>query len=265
MRQRAAFWIVCGLAMMVSGPVVHAQSIYATLVGVVTDESGAVVPGASVTVTNVNTQAARLATSDEVGAFRVPNLDAGDYEVKISLQGLSDATRQVTILARQTVRVDMRLAIAGATEQVQVTATRPVIETDSATIDSSVSGEKIAKLAQNFRATNNTSPIVVATLAQGVQQDRSGAISISGALPFMTSFSIDGISSQRTRGGGTSRELFPSVESIEEFKVSSASNNAEFMQVTDITTTSRSGTNSLHGSAFWFFQDSKMEYAKMVT
>ena len=265
MRQRAAFWIVCGLAMMVSGPVVHAQSIYATLVGVVTDESGAVVPGASVTVTNVNTQAARFATSDEVGAFRVPNLDAGDYEVRITLQGFSEATRQVTILARQTVRVDMRLVIAGATEQVQVTATRPVIETDSATIDSSVSGEQIAKLAQNFRATNNTSPIVVATLAQGVQQDRSGAISISGALPFMTSFSIDGISSQRTRGGCPSRELFPSVESIEEFKVSSASNNAEFMQVTDITTTSRSGTNSLHGSAFWFFQDSKMDGVTQFT
>jgi hypothetical protein len=82
-------------------------------------------------------------------------------------------------------------------------------------------------------ALNNTSPIVVATLAQGVQQDRSGQISVAGTLPFMTSFSVDGISTQRTRGGGASRELFPSVESIEEFKVSAANDNAEFMQVTD--------------------------------
>ena len=116
-----------------------------------------------------------------------------------------------------------------------------MIETERATIESSISGGDISKLALNFRATNNTSPIVVATLAQGVQQDRGGQISLAGALPFMTSFSVDGISTQRVRYGGPSRELFPSVESIEEFKVTTANNNAEFMQVTDITTTSRSG------------------------
>ena len=81
----------------------------------------------------------------------------------------------------------------------------------------------------------------------------------------MTSFSIDGISSQRTRGGGPSRELFPSVESIEEFKVAAASNNAEFMQVTDLTTTSRSGTNTLHAAGFWFFQDSKFDGVSQFT
>ena len=121
-----------------------------------------------------------------------------------------------------------------------------------------MSGDDIAKLALNFRATNNTSPIVVATLAQGVQQDRGGDISVAGALPFMTSFSVDGISTQRVRYGGPSRELFPSVESIEEFKVATASNSAEFMQVTDLTTTTRSGTNQFHGTAFWFNQDSAL-------
>src|SRR5262249_6627698 len=154
------------------------------------------------------------------GAFQIPNLDAGDYTVKVTLQGFADASRQVALLARQTVRTDIQLAPAGTAERVDVVAQSPVIETDSAAVGAATSGAQLAKLALNFRATNNTSPIVVATLAQGVQQDRSGQISIAGALPFMTSFSIDGISSQRTRGGGPSRELFPSVESIEEFKVS---------------------------------------------
>ena len=125
----------------------------------------------------------------------------------------------MTLLARQVVRVDVQMQIAGAAESVEVTAVTPVIETERATIDSSRSGDDIAKLALNFRATNNTSPIVVATLAQGVQQDRTGDISVAGALPFMTSFSVDGISTQRVRFGGPSKELFPSVESIEEFKV----------------------------------------------
>ena len=81
----------------------------------------------------------------------------------------------------------------------------------------------------------------------------------------MTSFSVDGISSQRTRFGGPSRELFPSVESIEEFKVTTAGNNAEFMQETDLTTITKSGSNQLHGTAFWFFQDSAMTAATRFT
>ena len=81
---------------------------------------------------------------------------------------------------------------------------------------------------------------------------------MAGNLPFMTSFSIDGIASHSSRGGGPAREMFPSVESIEEFKVSSANNNAEFMQVTDVTTTSKSGTNQFHGTGFWFINDSAL-------
>jgi len=170
----------------------------------------------------------------------------------------------VELLARQTVRADVQLNVAGA-ERVLVTAVRPVIETERATIDSSRSGEDISRLALNFRATNKTSPIVVATLSQGVQQDRNGDISVAGALPFMTSFSVDGISTQRVRYGGPSRDLFPSVESIEEFKVASAGNSAEFMQVTDLTTTTRSGSNQLHGTAFWFNQNSALSATSRFT
>ena len=147
----------------------------------------------------------------------------------------------------------------------EVVAVSPCDRDRAATIESSKSGDDIAKLALNFRATNNTSPIVVATLSQGVQQDRDGSISVAGALPFATSFSVDGISTQRIRYGGPSRELFPSVESIEEFKVAAANNTAEFMQVTDLTTTTKSGTNQFHGTGFWFFQDSALAAATRFT
>ena len=147
----------------------------------------------------------------------------------MSLGGFADVVQQAVLLARQTVRINGQLALTGATEQVQVSA-QTIIETSSATIDNTRSGDDINRLALNFRATSSTSPIVVATLAAGVQQDR----------------------------GGAAREMFPSVESIEEFKVSSANNNAEFMQVTDITTTSKSGNNQLRGTAFWFINDSAL-------
>ena len=232
-----------------------AQSTYGSITGIVTDPTGAVVPGASVVVTNTRTQAERTTVSAGDGTYLLTNLDAGTYQVRVSLSGFADVVQQAVLLARQTARINGQLALAGATEQVRVSA-QSIIETSSATIDNSRSGDDINKLALNFRATSSTSPIVVATLAAGVQQDRGGAISVAGNLPFMTSFSIDGIASHSSRSGGAAREMFPSVESIEEFKVSSANNNAEFMQVTDITTTSKSGNNQLRGTAFWFLNDS---------
>src|SRR5262249_18036481 len=174
--------------------------------------------------------AQRVVTTDGVGSYQIPNLDAGDYLVEVALAGFSSNSRQITLLARQTARADAQLAPAGQAEQVLVTAERPVISTESGTIDTSMSADDIAKMALNFRATNNTSPIVMATFSSSVQQDRSGAIAVAGALPFMTSFSIDGISTQRTRGGGPSKELFPSVESIDEFNVRSTTTTPAFMQ-----------------------------------
>jgi Carboxypeptidase regulatory-like domain/TonB dependent receptor len=258
------FMMTC-LCLSLAAEDARGQSTLATLTGSVSDASAAVVPGATIAVTNLATGVERTVVTDAGGTFQIPNIDAGRYLVRVTLQGFQDDTREVEVLARQIVRVDVRLQIAGTAERVEVAGTQPVIETDRATIGHSRSGEDIDKLALNFRATDNTSPIVVATLAQGVQQDRSGAISMAGAMPFMTSFSVDGISSQRTRFGGPSRELFPSVESIEEFKVTTAGNNAEFMQETDLTTITKSGSNQLHGTAFWFFQDSAMTAATRFT
>jgi hypothetical protein len=234
-----------------------AQSTFATLTGTVTDSSNAVLPGVTVTVTNARTQSVRVVVTDGAGNYLLPNLDAGEYTIVASLVAFADQTRQIELLARQTVRVNLQMPIAGTKEQVEVVGSSAIIETERATIDNSKSGDDINRLALNFRATTSTSPLVVATLAPGVQQDSGGRISVAGNMPYMTSFSVDGVSVQNTRGGGPMRDLFPSVESIEEFKVTAAGNNAEYMQATDVTTTTKGGTNRLRGSAFWFNQHSK--------
>lgn len=251
--------MLVGVALMLSCvPAAYGQSTFGTITGTVVDPSGAVVPGATVTVTDTQTQAARSVIVGSDGTYLLTNLGAGTYRVVATLSGFNESAQEVVLLARQTLRVDSRLQLAGSREQVNVTATQSAIETSTATIQNSRSGDDISRLALNFRATSSTSPIVVATLAPGVQQDRGGGISIAGNLPFMTSFSIDGIASHSSRSGGAAREMFPSVESIAEFKVSSANNNAEFMQVTDVTTTSKSGNNQLRGTGFWFVNDSAL-------
>ncbi|MBK7601191.1 MAG: carboxypeptidase regulatory-like domain-containing protein [Acidobacteria bacterium] len=253
---RRMIWVCSLVALLIANnSIISAQSTFATVTGTVTDPTGAVIPGATIVITNKRTQVARTVVSDPEGNYLIANLDPGLYNVEMDVKGFAKATRSVDLLARQIVRIDVRMETATTTEKIEIVATS-AITTESPTIADSKSGREINELALNFRATTSPSPILVATLAPGVQQDRGGNISVAGGQPYTTSFSIDGISSQSVRGGGAARDLFPSVEGIAEFRVSSINNNAEFGQVSDITTISKSGSNDYHGTAFWFHQNS---------
>jgi hypothetical protein len=231
------------------------QSTYGSFVGTVTDSSGAVVSGAQVQAKEDTTGVTRSTVTDSRGDFNLVNLDAGIYSVTIAATGFETGDfHSVHLLARESVRLDTSLKVGGAQQQVEVTAASADIDADL-TVGDTKSGKQIDELALNFRASNATSPLIVANLAPLVQPDQSGNISIAGGLPNMTSFSLDGISTQNVRNGGPNADLFPSVESFGEFKVNTGSNNAEFGQVSDITVTSRSGTNDYHGSLFYFTQN----------
>ncbi|PYR03303.1 MAG: hypothetical protein DMF97_02300, partial [Acidobacteria bacterium] len=86
-----------------------AQSTFATLTGTVTDSSGAVLPGVTITLTNIGTEGTRSLVTDDVGNYLVPNLDAGGYRIVAALSGFAQQTRQTELLARQTVRADLQL------------------------------------------------------------------------------------------------------------------------------------------------------------
>jgi hypothetical protein len=234
---------------------VAAQSTFGSIAGSVTDPTGAVVTGAKIEVKNQDTRVLRTALTDATGEFRVINLDAGTYTVSVSAGNFATASvADVPLLAREAVRQDFQLKLASNPGETLEVRSDSVVVSEILTQSDSKSGENINQLALNFRATNTPSPIGVAVLTPGVQTDSGGQISLSGGLPNSTSFSIDGISTQSVRNGGANRDLFPSVESIGEFKVNTAGNTAEFSQPTDITVTSKSGANAFHGSGFWFLQ-----------
>ena len=186
------------------------QSTYATLFGVVTDPSGAIVSGAGVKIVNRGTGAERSLVTGPTGEFAAPNLDPAEYSVTFEKPGFAVVSRgPVTLLARDIVRLDVRLEVAANTHQtVDVIADAGVIQTEVPTIADSKSGRAINELALNFRATDNTSPLAVATLVPGVQKDRDGQISISGMQPYTASTSIDGVSTLSPRLGGPVADLF---------------------------------------------------------
>ena len=158
------------------------------------------------------------------------------------------------VLARQVLSLDAHLQAGSVTTSVEVNSLS--LLADDATVSHSLSSEDIDTLALNFRATDNTSPLYVATLTPGVQTDPNGNISVAGGFPYTTSYSIDGISTVNARFNGPSVNLFPSVEAISEFKVNTANNDAEFGQPSDITVTTKSGGNQFHGGLYEFFQNS---------
>ena len=265
---RASYYLLRGLAVLIvlfaaltQANFLRAQSIYGQISGTVSDPSGASVSKAKVVVTERNTKAVREVLTDSSGTFRVSNLDAGIYAVQITASGFADTEhKDVELLARQELRLDTVLTLASAAGQVVEVTESTAIINESNTISDSRTGQQISDLALNFRATDNPSPLNVAVLTPGVQQDDGAKanVSVAGGLPYFTSFSIDGINTTNVRFNGPNRDLFPSIEGIAEFKVNTANNNAEFGQPSDLTVTTRGGGNDYHGSIYDYYQNSAL-------
>jgi hypothetical protein len=230
------------------------QSTYGEFVGTVKDPSGSVVAGCKITVKNLGTSATRAALTDSSGSYTVVNLEPGNYEIVMEIQGFQKASySNLQLLARQTVRVDgsMALASQAQTVEVNVQAEAP-INTEVSNIAETKLGRELTDLpvALGSRASGSTSAFATLTTQPGVEIDNSGGISVAGAKPSMLSVSIDGISTMSPRNTAPIAELFPAFDGIAEIRVSEINNTAEYGGISDITTISRGGTNAYHGGVF---------------
>lgn len=233
-----------------------AQSTFGSILGTITDSSGAVTPHARVVVTNEGENTSRSTITDQLGNYEVLNLKAGVYTVSAEAAGFKSVkASQLDLTARQALRVDLRLELGQVTETVNVSAAAAVVTTDTATIASTFNTQQVLELPANYRGAGNTSPLRLLAFQPGIQSDNSYNFSLQGGLPSQTQISLDGISTVSVASNKPLGQLFPSAESIAEMKVQGVGNNAEFGQVGDITTTSRGGTNEFHGSAYDYLQN----------
>ncbi|HWC00625.1 MAG TPA: carboxypeptidase-like regulatory domain-containing protein, partial [Bryobacteraceae bacterium] len=197
-----------------------AQSTFGTILGTVTDGSGAVIPGAKVVITNQGENTSRSTLADHQGNYEALNLKAGTYRVTAEATGFkSFEVEGLSLIARQTMRVNVTLEVGAVTETVRVDALAPVITTDTQTIAASFDSQQVLHLPVNYRGAGTTSPLRILSYQPGVQSDNGYNFSVQGALPGQTEVSLDGISTIDVSGNHPLTELFPSAESISEMKV----------------------------------------------
>jgi len=248
------------LSLIFSPSAALAQSTFGSILGAVTDPSGALVPKATVKATNTDQNTSRIVTTSGNGDYEFVNTKPGHYAVEVSASGFQASTAtDLTLIARQVLRLDVRLQVGPSSTSLNVQATAGVITTDTQTIQSNLDSQALLSLPGNVRAGGSTSPYALIAVLPGVQPDDYGNFSIQGGIPSMSQFSVDGISTTCVCGNFPLPDAFPSMESIAEIKVQGAGNAAEFGEVGDVTTVSKSGTNELHGDLFWYHQNRALD------
>jgi outer membrane receptor protein involved in Fe transport len=242
----------------------QAQSAGGAIEGTVTDESGAVLPGATVTVRNQATGVSRETTTDGSGLYRAPLLPVGTYEVTAALSGFATTRRpNLTLTIGQTLPVDISLKVATTQEEVTVTAEAPILEASRTHQSSTVGERSVANLPVNGR---NFIDFVLTT--PGVSRDtRGGDISFAGQRGTLNSLVIDGADNNNTFFGqtlgrtGSGRAPYQfSQDAVQEFQVNRNAYSAEYGRAGGavINVVTKSGTNDFHGSAFEFFRDKSL-------
>ncbi len=245
-----------------------AQGSYrAQLRGVVSDASGALVRGATVTITDTGTNISSTAHTDEKGEYFFTGLRPSTYSVKVEASGFRAEEKTGVVLAvDQEASLNFTMTPAGVSEKVVVTMAAPLLDTESATLGTDITNEyvkDIPLLNRSFFGLTFLSGGVTEVAGSGTQDNYPAGTNFvsNGQRNATADVSIDGalISAPEQGEGATSNVYYePSVEIIQEFKVQNNSFSAEFGNNggTVVNMVLRSGTNSFHGSGWWFFQRS---------
>ena len=254
------FGFLLATVVLILGTQVVAQE--ATIVGTVTDPSGAAVPNASITITNNDTGVARTLPSNSDGQYVAPDLHIGHYTVRASASGFKVAEQKgITLNVGDRTRVDVKLQVGSAQEQVTVEANAVAVQTDSGEVSNVITGQQITQLATNGRSLYEL--FALAPGASSLQGARVGFTPVSGDSTVSINGERAGHNLQLIDGGenldrgGSSGSVMPSIDSIAEFRNMTSNYSAEYGLATasQISTVIKSGSKQLHAEAWEFFRN----------
>ncbi|HYM09212.1 MAG TPA: carboxypeptidase regulatory-like domain-containing protein [Bryobacterales bacterium] len=259
---KASFCVVGLLALSFAGAL-FAQSERGTITGTVLDPSGAVVPGARITVTNTATNVASQTVGTDSGDYTAANLPVGQYSIRVEKEGFKPAVVSgVTINAATTMRVNVTLEVGTSQQTVEVTAEAQQLQTSDAKTSVTITNKLVDELPLVVGGVLR-SPFDLAQLTPEAKNYGDQGFSIGGGQASSFGVTLDGVSAATTRALQTSWIAYnsPSVEAITEFTVDSNGFKAEFGHAAGgmMTFSSKSGTNEFHGSMYEFLRNNDFD------
>jgi hypothetical protein len=247
-----------------------AQAVSGTILGDVKDSTGAVVPGATITLTNTGTGQSKTVITDSKGEFSAPQMPTGTYNVIAEMSGFKKVSlANVRLGVDQKVRVDVKLELGAMTEAVEIQAEVPLVQTASSDLSATIESKTIETLplnGRNFVALTRTVPGVTRG-NPGSNIDGGGSLawrasasfSANGQRPRDNNYLLDGVDNNET--WLQTVVIFPSVDALDEFKLQTSTYSAEFGRSMGgvVNLQIKSGSNRFHGSAFEFLRNDRFD------
>ncbi len=239
-----------------------AQVARGTILGVVHDGTGAVIPGVTITITNQNTNQTRSIVTDETGSYTAELLPVGTYRVEAELPGFKKEIRgPIDLHVDQKARLDLTMQVGNVQEIVQVNAAAPLVQTEDASLASTMDHLKVVELPINGRDFAGLAYLIPGASAprSGSSLGGRGGFTIAGEVESANQLMLDGINNN---GGGT-HEISARVnlDAIQEFKVQTNTYGAQYGRFpgAQVDAVTKSGTNQLHGNLFYFGRNSALD------
>ena len=245
-----------------------AQVESGTIVGTITDPAGAIIPNAKVTLTNDATKFTRVATTNASGQYVAYSVPTGPYTITAEAPGFEKLVRSgIVLTAADTITADIKLPVGSVQQSVEVTAETPLVQEQTSVVSSLVSNQQMVEMPLNGRTFTS-----LLLLSPGAYAGSSGNLANSPyALRGSTNYSVNGSTAQNNSyliDGIVNRNLWlstlimvPTVDSIQEFRVLTSNYSAEYGAAAGAITVvqTKSGTNALHGSAYEFLRNDKLD------
>ncbi len=253
------------ILLLTFGSVASAQELTTgSLIGVVRDESGTVVPGASISVTNRATGAQRTVTSGETGDFSIPGLLPALYDIKVEKSGFrAYLVESLELKINQVARLEVRLQVGQITDSVTVTGGVALLETDTAAVGQVIDQQRVRELPLNGRNLTQLAALSAGispkSFERGTQYGgRDQYVTVEGGRDSSTNYLIDGVMARSLRFNNLSLQL--NIDAVQEFKVNRNSFSAEFGQGQSVVTVvTRSGANEFHGTVYEFLRNDNLD------
>lgn len=259
-----------GLALLLAPRLLHAQAVTGTILGTVSDNSGAVMPGVTVVVTHTDMDRSRTYVTDANGEYTAPSIPTGTYTVNAELTGFKSVTLQdIRVGVDQRVRIDVLLEVGDMTESVEIVASAPLVQSSSSDLSTTVVEEQIKTLplnGRNFVSLTRTIPGVMRGIpgsnidgAGSLAWRASAAFSANGQRPRDNNYMLDGVDNNET--WLQTVVIFPSVDALDEFKLQTSTYSAEFGRSLGgvVNLQIKSGANAFRGSAYEFNRNDRFD------